>query len=515
MNEERDFRLVSSNGTSARPSYNFNKMKIDGVTYKNDVILTSNIQERKRIRARREDVMRALENQDAAKLREYSNLYFTMSGIYSRLCRYLAYLYRYDWFVTPIMLDHKISENKVIEGWMKGVNLLDQCRLKSLFGEIALKVIKNGCYYGYRVGDKNATYLQELPVAYCRSRYKLNNTPIIEFNVKFFDDKFSDTEYRIRVLKMFPKEIQQGYIKYKRDTLPVDMRSDSKGWIALDSNFAVKFNLNNSDIPLFVSIIPKIIDLEDAQDLDKKKMEQQLLRLIIQQMPIDKNGVLIFDIDEAAELHKNAVKMVGEAVGIDVLTTFADVDVADLSDKSNMSAADQLEKVERTVYNEAGVSQMQFNTSGNLALEKSIANDEATMTDLLLQFEEYAESLLKPLNKNPKRLYYKVSMLPTTIYNYKDLSKMYKEQTQIGFSKLLPQVALGHSQSVVLNTALFENGIMHLDEVFIPPQMSSTISNNGKASSDTEASGGSAGGRPELPDDEKSEKTIRNKESEG
>jgi hypothetical protein len=262
--------------------------------------------------------------------------------------------------------------------------------------------------------------------------------------------------------------------------------------------------LNNSDIPLFVSIIPKLIDLDDAQDLDKKRMEQQLIRLIIQQMPIDKNGVLVFDVDEAAQLHKNAVQMVGEAVGVDVLTTFADVEVADLSDKSNMSAADQLDKVERTVYNEAGVSQMQFNTSGNLALEKSIANDEATMTDLLLQFEEYAESLLAPFNKNPKRLRYKVNMLPTTIYNYKDLSKIYKEQTQIGFSKLLPQIALGQSPSVVLSTALFENGIMHLDEVFTPPQMSSTVTNKDK--SDT-------GGRPELPDDEKSEKTIKNRES--
>ena len=34
--------------------------------------------------------------------------------------------------------------------------------------------------------------------------------------------------------------------------------------------------------------------------------------------------------------------------------------------------------------------------------------------------------LIQIFNKNPKRLYYKVNMLPTTIYNYKDLSKIYK-----------------------------------------------------------------------------------------
>ena len=504
MNNQRDFHLISSNDTVARPSYDFNKMKIDGTIYKNDVILTSHLHDYKKIHVKKEDVMRALERRDVAKLRDYSNIFFTLSGIYSRLCRYVAYIYRYDWMVTPIILDNKISDNKVIEGWMKSVSLLDESKLKRLFGEIALKVVRNGSYYGYKITSKTASFLQELPVAYCRSRYNLNATRIVEFNVKYFDDKFSDTEQRIKILKMFPKEIQQGYVKYKKGTLQVDARGETKGWVALDPAATVKFNLNNSDIPLFVSIIPKLIDLEDAQDLDKKRMEQQLIRLIIQQMPIDKNGVLVFDVDEAAQLHKNAVQMVGEAVGVDVLTTFADVEVADLSDKSNMSAADQLDKVERTVYNEAGVSQMQFNTSGNLALEKSIANDEATMTDLLLQFEEYAESLLAPFNKNPKRLRYKVNMLPTTIYNYKDLSKIYKEQTQIGFSKLLPQIALGQSPSVVLSTALFENGIMHLDEVFTPPQMSSTVTNKDK--SDT-------GGRPELPDDEKSEKTIKNRES--
>ena len=242
-------------------------------------------------------------------------------------------------------------------------------------------------------------------------------------------------------------------------------------------------------------------------------MEQQLLRLIIQEMPIDKNGDLIFDVDEARELHKNAVTMLGDAVGINVLTTFADVAVEDLSDKSNMSAADQLDKVERTVYNEAGVSQMQFNTSGNLALEKSILNDEATMTNLLLQFEEFAEELLKPFNKNPRRLKYQVHMLPTTIYNYKDLSKLYKEETQIGFSKLLPQIALGESPVAVLSTAIFENKIMKLDEIFIPPQMSSTISKTSQSGGTNKQAPGGKTGRPELPQDEKSDKTIANEES--
>ena len=128
-----------------------------------------------------------------------------------------------------------------------------------------------------------------------------------------------------------------------------------------------------------------------------------------------------------------------------------------------------------------------------------------------------------PFNNNPKRLKYTVTVLPTTIYNYKDLSKMYKEQTQLGFSKLLPQIALGHTQSEIIATAIFENSILHLNDLFIPPQMSSTMSsgnkattsNSSKTSADDAAQSDTKGGRPEKPDDEKSEKTIRNIEASG
>jgi len=81
-------------------------------------------------------------------------------------------------------------------------------------------------------------------------------------------------------------------------------------------------------------------------------------------------------------------------------------------------------------------------------------------------------SVASPSNK---KYGFRFSMLETTQYNYKELSKLYKEQTQLGFSKMLPQVALGHSQSAILHTAVFENQILELSTIMIPPLMSSTL----------------------------------------
>jgi hypothetical protein len=200
------------------------------------------------------------------------------------------------------------------------------------------------------------------------------------------------------------------------------------------------------------------------------------LKIVIQKLPIDKNGDLVFDLDEARDLHNNAVTMLKRAVGVDVLTTFADTEVADMQDDNSTATSDDLQRVERTVYNNLGVSQNLFNTEGNTALEKSILNDEATMRDLVYQFEMLLNTVIKRFDKTQYN--FRIEILETTIYNYKDIAKMYKEQTQIGYSKMLPQIALGHSQSSIIATAHFENEILHLSEIMLPPMSSNTMNSN-------------------------------------
>lgn len=279
-------------------------------------------------------------------------------------------------------------------------------------------------------------------------------------------------------------------------------------WYLLDPNKTVKLSLNEKGIPMYVNAIPSIIDLDAAQNLDRRKQMQQLLKIIIQKLPLDKNGDLIFDVDEARDIHNNAVQMLRRAIGVDVLTTFADIESVNLSDKTTTTTTDELEKVERTVYNNLGVAQSLFNANGNIALSNSILNDESTFRDLLLQLNIFFDSVVRQKTASPKKYNFKFYMLETTQYNYRDLSKLYKELTQIGFSKMLPQIALGHSQSSILNSIIFENNVLHLSEIMIPPLMSSTLSSE-------DILGNSETGRPETPDDQKSDKTIANESAIG
>lgn len=412
------------------------------------------------------------------------------------------------------------------------LNYFDNSYIKKICGDIALQVVKNGCYYGYIVPSEKNLILQELPVKYCRTRYSVNNTPVVEFDMRFFDT-FRDMNYRLKVLKLFPEEFAKGYVLYKQGKLALE---DAVGcqhtgsWYVLEPENCIKFNINNSDVPIFVNSIPTIMDLDAAQDLDRKKQMQKLLKILVQKLPMDKNGDLVFDVDEARDIHNNAVQMLQRAIGVDVLTTFTDVDSIDMSDKNTTTTTDDLAKVERSVYNSLGISQNLFNTDGNMALEKSVLNDESTIRSLILQFNIFFNRIIEKKSSN-KKYNFRFYLLETTQNNYQTLSKMYKEQAQMGQSKLLSQIALGHSQSFILNAAHFENEILHLSEIMIPPLMSSTMgsedildlkgsssnnktqNNSGSSGSGTAKVSNGEAGRPEKPDDQKSEKTIQNKEA--
>ena len=534
----KGFSIVDTrNGNEAPIKYG--KIKVGAKTLDDAVLDLGSLKKANATYANKGWVLKCLAENNIPALREISNYFYRTSGIYYRVCNYISTLYRYDWYIVPEILDDNVKEEKVLKEFNYLLDYLDNTHIKKMCADIALAVIKDGAYYGYLVEGTDGLMIQQLPINYCRSRYNVGMNPAVEFNMKFFDDYFTDINYRMRVINMFPKEFQKGYLLYKQGKLPLDNYMDAFGtWYLLDPEKTVKFNFNNSDVPMFVNAIPNLLDLDAAQDLDRRKQMQQLLKIVIQKLPMDKNGDLIFDVDEARDIHNNAVEMLCRAIGVDVLTTFADVSVENMSDNNTTTTKDDLEKVERTLFNSLGISQNIFNTDGNLSLEKSILNDEATTRNILLQFHIFFDRITRSKCSNKRKFVFKFFMLETTQYNYKDLSKMYKEQVQIGYSKMLPQIALGHSQSSIIHTAHFENEVLHLSSIMIPPLMSSTLNgedilgtnkqNSNSNSQNNKNNSGNANntssskkttietkeaGRPEKPDSEKSQKTIQNKES--
>lgn len=520
---QKGFDLTSS-GVASYSKVAVGTKKITDVIYTlNDKINDKNDS---RIYYNKNRIYRAIMGKDVEYLRQLSNYFYKSNGTYGRMCEYAANMYRYDWYIEPNILDSTANNATILKNFYKVLNKLDESHIRETCGRMRLTVIREGAYYGYIIKTDTNVYIQDLPVKYCRSRFTLpTGMPIVEINMRYFTESFPDVQYRLKVLQTFPKDIQKGYVLWQQKKLPTEVNNNfsswNDGWYTLEPGSAIKFHLNDSDIPVFVNVIPSLIDLQDMQGLDRRKQMQELQKLIIQRLPLDKNGDLVFDLDEARDIHKNAVEMVAGEIGTDVLTTFAEIDVKDIGNTTQQSSTDSLERMERTVYNNFGSSRNLFNSTSNLALEKSVLDDESTFRRLLLQFQNFYAIITKELLPTGKKYFFNFYMLETTQYNYKELSKSYKEQVQLGNSKILPQLALGHSQSSILNTAYFENEVLKLHEIMIPPLTStvmdskqilgnksqSSSSNSQNSLEDTKV------GRPEKSNDEKSEKTIANKES--
>lgn len=212
----------------------YDKIKVGTKTLDDAVLNLGTLQKVNKRFANKGIIYKAIAENDVALMREISNYFYDTNGIYSRVCDYFAFLYRYDWYIVPEILadldkeGEKLKE-KILTEFSVLLNYLDNSHIKKLSGDIALEVIKNGAYYGYIIPNSKRLTIQQLPIAYCRSRFFVGDAPVVEFNMKFFDDNFRDLKYRMKILKMFPKDIQKGYALFKQGRLPSDNIYDQCG----------------------------------------------------------------------------------------------------------------------------------------------------------------------------------------------------------------------------------------------------------------------------------------------
>ena len=91
---QRDFRIHA--GSNSSTSIDFSQIKVGKETLKGEISTLIDYHKKHNRVYDKEAIERAIQRRDIKELRRISNYFFETSGIYSRLCRYMAYLYRYD-----------------------------------------------------------------------------------------------------------------------------------------------------------------------------------------------------------------------------------------------------------------------------------------------------------------------------------------------------------------------------------------------------------------------------------
>lgn len=316
---------------------------------------------------------------------------------------------------------------------------------------------------------------------------------MMEFNLNYFYNIQNDTLITDEaLLATFPIEIQKAYKQFvgKVSNVEKGIRKLKKGindkvikdndlsWILVPENVGVVFYYRDKK-PFLTSVIEAIADLDDYKGIEKSLDKQELAKILIQKLPMNDDGELVFTTAEAAEIHRAAVGMLENNNNVDVMTTFAETQMFDLQSKASANR-DNLEKMERSVYNEAGLSKNLFASEGTTALDYSVRTDCALAYNMAKQFIPFVNYHLNLKNKKSK-IFLVFLLLPITQYNREDMFDLYLKAAEYGYSKLLPGIAAGIKQSDMIDLMHYENDVLKLHDVMIPVQSAHTTSGNQEA----------------------------------
>ena len=102
--KQKGFNMISKNNNDAISSesqesfvpVDFGKIKIGAKTLEDAVIDYGDFCKVDARFTKKENILRAINELSFGEMREISNFFYKTSGIYSRLCKYMAYMYRYD-----------------------------------------------------------------------------------------------------------------------------------------------------------------------------------------------------------------------------------------------------------------------------------------------------------------------------------------------------------------------------------------------------------------------------------
>ena len=460
-----------------------------------------------------EAIEKIISNGNLEEIIALSRYFFNYNGLYKRIIIYFSTMLLYDTVVVPNFVKQKIDKDRFLKNYYKTLDFVEKMNLPQELTRIFTTMLVKGTYYGliYNTPDGSIIF-GDLPHNYCRTRFRSNNgNQILEFNVSFFDTYTDPREVEL-VKSNFPTPISEYYERWKKGL-------EASPWYLCPENEGVAFvcGLDDSStslgLPFFLATIPAISRLRDYEKADLDSVQNELSKLVINQIPLDKENELAFELPEVEAVHRGIVDMLSDNPHVDVITTFCNTQVASLGSTVD-NVRNDLGAITHLVYNEAGVSKQLFDNDSAISIQYSVQNDLSLVMALLKPVQRWLTYITNYKFGKNSEYFYKINLLPISHYNRKEMSDLFLKGAQYGYSKFYAGAALGIKQSDLIALTTIENDFLDLDARMVPLQSSHTTANSVTAS---RASGNNAtsdeGGRPAQELDETSEKTVENKES--
>lgn len=441
-----------------------------------------------------------------------SRNFFNKEGYYKQIITHYATLLTYAGLLIPNpSVGKNLSTSHIQKKYYAALDYVERMQLPVFLTNCAIRTLVDGCYYGVVTEiEKNHFTTIDLPADYCRTRFKdYAGNDVIEFNLSYFDS-ISNEEAKKQALAAYPKAISKAYKEW-------DKRKRACEWFIIPSEISICFPMFDGRPP-FLSIIPATLKYDEAVGLEQERNKEEIHKIIVQKIPHLTDGRLLFEPDEAEEIHRGSVEMLKGNKNLSVLTTYGDVD-AITSKTSADNAEGTLSKMENNIYAQGATSSQIFNAEGSVGLEAGIRNNIAFMMIFANKAAGYITNVVNRKFSN-SNVSFKYTILPISIHNYDKFVDSSFKLASSGYSFLMPALAMGLSQRDFGNLKDLENNVLKLGEKMIPPSSSYTQTSEKEADGESGEENKKSvetdvdeGGRPRKAEGEKSDETVRTAEA--
>ena len=464
-----------------------------------------------------EEIEHIISSGSLSEQQKLSRNYFYKDGYYKQIVIYYATLLNYMGLLIPNpSLGKKLSTPQVQKRYYRALDYVENMRLPTVLANCSWRAIVDGAYYGIRVEAKKDQFvLLDLPSGYACSRFKdLEGNDVVEFDLSYFRT-IADEASREMALKAYPKEVAKAFHQWDRG-------KRKNKWLVLPKELGVCFPFFDGR-PLFLNVIPATIQYDEAVLTHREKEAEEIRKIIVQKIPHLNDGRLLFEPDEAYEIHSGTVGMMKGNKNVSVLTTYGDVSA--IASQTSDRAETVLDRMEKNIYAQAGTSGAIFASTGQSSLETSLNNDLSLMMYLANKYSAYISNVVTSLFGNGD-VSFKYIIFPVSHYNKDKFVETNFKLLGSGYSALVPALGSGLGQRDLVNIKDLENDVLKLGDRLKPLATSYTQTSTSSKEEDGDEKSNEEdakqpgntqppekGGRPKKKEEEKAERTLQDEEA--
>ena len=368
-------------------------------------------------------------------LRKLSNRFYSSSGLYTQCVDYCTSMPTLDHVIIPKGKNkNKRQKNKELM-----VAALNKIRHKEVARDNLLKDMIDGiAFYYFEVTEarnslkrtlsdydvESIVELNELgvnasiiplPTDYTRVVGRQNSSPVLAFNLRYFEG-LSQNELN-RKLRLYPKEIRDGYNKFRDRT-----STDKDNWLILNNNNTICTKVRSKmeerwGRPLCLAAIKNILYGDYFTDTCRNTLNEQNNRIVYQTLPEGKEkGSCALTKSQQEAQHekvKGAVLSKNQRNRTSFFTVAAGTKIDSI--ENNLDILD--EKNSSYINDQIGLdlgfmaNLLVGSGSGSYAAQQN--NLQLLLSEVMMWLEQWTNELVKVINeniikdkKNPVGLYY-------------------------------------------------------------------------------------------------------------